>query len=810
MRVVALTNFSLRFAEGRSGWLFLAAMAGAVGLVYYFYLAHLRPAMAEPSGAGETRVSPRMARALMALRSGVMVVLVLFLFRPVVSFERRTSPRSMLAVAVDRSRSMAARDFEGLPDRYTRAVSALSSSGRGALSDLERDFVTRLFVFDGAATPVGDEGELFDRKPEGETTDLVAAVRGCVESCRAEGPVDLAGVVLLTDGIHTGDAKTAAEAAEAVDPATALGELGLSVHTVGVGSARVADGSFRDVRISAVRTPSAAPVNNAARIRVLVEAQGFAGRVVPVRILEDTPEGPVEIARANVTLDDTVGDQEVVLTITPEEMGQREYRATLAADPGENVHWNNERAFFLNVTDPRLRVLYLEGAARAEFKHLRRLMERDPQMEAVAFIKVKRGVFRRLGHVADIDLKEFPRTREEVEPFNVFIIGDLDATHFAHGELAEIARAVREDGKGLLMIQGAASFGAGGYGGTPLAPLLPVGIGSRDEPVKSGEFAAALTPEGASHPVFEGLADLFARKALRPFQVMNLVGRSKSPDAVVLAVRSDVMVDGSPAVVIAAGRAGSGRAMVVTAGPTWPWVFAAPKGLGETAGAHSRLWGQAIRFLAGQEEAKGSQEITLRLDRGEAVYDPGEAVTLHARVRGAEGEAVVGAEVEAKVDATGLRRAEAASAAQAGGDAQPVRAQPVSVRLSPSGRAGEYEATFTPSLTGRHEIAVSASAAGTVVGEAGIKFEVERPSLEAERYDLDARTLEAIATATGGRYVPLEELDRLVSSLRSRQSTMRSPVSLDFGARPSLVFFFFALVALAGAEWYLRRRMQMA
>jgi len=91
-----------------------------------------------------------------------------------------------------------------------------------------------------------------------------------------------------------------------------------------------------------------------------------------------------------------------------------------------------------------------------------------------------------------------------------------------------------------------------------------------------------------------------------------------------------------------------------------------------------------------------------------------------------------------------------------------------------------------------------------------VKFEVERPSREDERYDLDERALVALAEATGGAYAPIEGLDGLVSSLRARQSVKREPVGVDFGSRPSLVTFFFTLVALTGAEWYMRRRMQMA
>lgn len=781
--MLALSNLALKLAEGRSAWLLLVSLGAALGLAFYSYRSRPRAAPVESPVA--RRPLGRELTAMLALRCGVLVILVLFLFRPVVSFEMRAAPRPTLAVLVDRSRSMATFDHEGLPHRFARSANALSRSGGAALARLGEDFRTRLFVFDGASRELGGEDELLQEKPEGGETDLVAGVRGAVEACRASRD-ELAGAILFSDGIQTSRAEGAAQGA--ADPASELGALGVQVHTVCVGEPHGARGTFRDVRISAVKSPISAPVRNVARIRVLVEAQGFAGRNVVVQMLEKD----ADVARAELTLDDSPGDQEVVLTVVPAEVGQREYRIEIAPDPAENVRWNNTRTFFLNVTDPKVRVLYLEGAVRPEFRFLRRLLERDPQVEPVCLIKVRSGVFRRLGEAPEGAPSEFPRTREELDPFDVFIVGDLDSTHFTAGQLDEIARAVRDRGKGLLLLQGAASFGAGGYGSTPLAPLLPVRLGGREEKVSTGEFRMRLTPEGASHPIFAGCAEAFSATgdgALAPFQVMNVVGRLGSAGATVLAEREDLEVDGAPAPIVAVGRAGSGRVLVLTAGPTWPWAMAAG---GQGGSLHSRFWGACVRFLAGEKEEKGGPGVTAWLDRGEAIYALGEAVTVRALVRGGSGEPEPAADVEARF----------------GQEAPGAAAE--SARLSPSpGRPGEYEATFTPRAAGRHIVSLSARVpgAGTELGRASLRFEVEPPPREVERLDPDEKTLRAIAGATGGGFATLDGVGEIVSSLRARQSERRKAVVLELW-EPRL--FFALLVVMAGSEWYLRRRMQLA
>jgi len=797
--MLALSNFALRFAEGRSGWILLLALAAAAAVVVWSYrsqMLSLREREDSGGADGERRVARRTLILLLSLRGALVALLVMFLFRPVMSFELRAAPRSTLAVVVDRSRSMAARDYEGLPHRLARAAGALAGSG-GALEDLESDFRVRAFVFDSTARAIESHADLFDEAPEGGATDLVSGVRAAVERCRAER-ADVACALLVSDGIHAAPAE-----GEPVDPASALGELGIPIHTVGVGESRVAEGSFRDVRVSTVRTPSAAPVRAAARVRVFVEAVGYPGRVVPVRIME----GDEEVARLDVTLDDLAGDQEIVLSVTPEETGQHEYRVVVPPDGGENVLVNNERSFFLNVTDPRVRVLYLEGAVRAEFRFLRRLLERDQLIEPVCLIKVRTGVFRRLGDTGDVGLSDFPRTREELEPFDVFVIGDLDSTHFAGGQLAEVAREVRHGGKGLLLMQGAAAFGAGGYGETELAPLLPVRIGGRDEPVRRGEFRMTLTPEGSAHAIFEGLARAFGpgETGLAPLDIANGVARSPARGAVVLAEGGADAAGAGPVPVVAAGRAGSGRVVTIAAGPTWRWAFASREG--GAASPHARLWGQSIRWLAGEEEEeKGASGVALRLDRGEALYKAGEAVTLHARVRGADGDLVPDAEVTAEVVLASSR----ADDGEASGDASPATASARTIRLSPSpGRPGEYEAIFTPPRSGRHEVRARAAEGGAEIGKAAIRFDVESPAREDERVDIDEDSLAAIAGATGGEYRRLAEISQIVERLHSRQSEKVDLIVVnpwdDFA--PAI---FLVVVALAGTEWFLRRRMQLA
>lgn len=785
-RALAMSNFAVTLAANRPWWLLLLAAAAGAGLVFYSYRPHIT------SFASARKASERSGRVLLALRGALVLMLLLFIFRPVVGFELRSAPRARAAVLVDKSLSMSVFDHEGLPDRFTRACGALLE---GALDELSSDFEAKVFVFEAAAKALDRPRGLLSEEPDGGSTDIVGALEAAFGSLRAEG-AEPAMALLLTDGVQTSERKRT--------PEEAARSLRAPVHAVGVGSRPAADGSLRDVRIASVKVPQSVPVKSTCKVRVFVEAYGYGGRTVQVRLLE----GDRERGAASLALDDLAGAQEVSISLRPEETGQHAYSVEIPVDVREQIRWNNEKSFFVNITDPSVRVLYVEGAVRPEFRFLRRFMERDPQMDPVCLIKVKRGLFRQMGAGGERAFRSLPRAREEFERFDVIVIGDLDSSHFGEAGLRALAGAVKEGGKGILMTQGAAGLGRGGYGEGPLSTVLPVGLPGRDAEVEPGRFRMVLTDRGRAHPVFEGLEGSFAPDStfLPPFEVMNVVKPSDAPGAAVLAVRRDGPPGGSSAPVVAVGRAGSGRALVMAAGPTWPWCTVVPasrepsralasaresarKGGGSP---FARFWGQALRWLAGREEERGAG-VSAWLDRGEALYAPGESVTIYARASSESGELVSGAEVTARIGKS-AREGEEPSA---------------SLKLSPSpGRPGTYETVFRPEGAGLYRIALKAgSRGGRRLGEAVLRFQVEPPPVEGERLDLDEEALRRIADASGGQYVPLEGLNRLVRRLKARRAEERRAVVIPLWNGP-LMFLIF--VAFAGLEWHLRRSRQLA
>jgi uncharacterized membrane protein len=165
----------------------------------------------------------------------------------------------------------------------------------------------------------------------------------------------------------------------------------------------------------------------------------------------------------------------------------------------------------------------------------------------------------------------FPKTAEELDPFDVVVLSDIGSNSFllsdetflrserTPNKLAVLADYVRRGG-GLVMVGGYMSFtgidGRARFGMSPLAPVLPVTMLDHDDRVEVPEGLVACF-DAPEHPVLGGT----------PPEWPALLGYNRvvaKPDAAVIARH-----EGDPLLVV--GSAGSGRAVAFTSdlAPHW-------------------------------------------------------------------------------------------------------------------------------------------------------------------------------------------------------------------------------------------------
>src|SRR4051794_133787 len=189
----------------------LAVAAAAVFLAGLFY----RRIFAQ--------VMPGRWKLLLALRTAAILLVVVLLFRPILSLEREELQRRAVVLALDTSASMSTADDATGATRFDQARALiLEWSGR-----MRRDFDLHFVEFSERAAPLEHPGALSQLKPAGEATSLTRAMTA---GARATAKRDIEGVVLFSGGIYNA----------AGDPVTAARELG------GVGYARGGGHSLRE------------------------------------------------------------------------------------------------------------------------------------------------------------------------------------------------------------------------------------------------------------------------------------------------------------------------------------------------------------------------------------------------------------------------------------------------------------------------------------------------------------------------------------------------------------------------------------
>lgn len=90
----------------------------------------------------------------------------------------------------------------------------------------------------------------------------------------------------------------------------------------------------------------------------------------------------------------------------------------------------------------------------------------------------------------------------------MIVIGDIDSSYLPLLQQQRIEQRISSGG-GLLMLGGQNSFGPGGYEASPIEKVLPVFVGDKSAGQDKNRFVPALTEDGFTHPILEGLTDWF-------------------------------------------------------------------------------------------------------------------------------------------------------------------------------------------------------------------------------------------------------------------------------------------------------------
>ncbi|HEX7172916.1 MAG TPA: VWA domain-containing protein [Candidatus Limnocylindria bacterium] len=328
------------------------------------------------------------------------------------------------------------------------ASDSMLDATRAELVEWARDAVRGKPEADTAGVVVFGANALVDRLPSeldelpDPASDPVVGATDIAAAVRLGAAIMPAGtqqrLVLLSDGNDT-----SGEADEAIAAATARG-IRLDVLMP-------ADESAAEVLVDAVDGPSGARVGET--IDLTVRVRSTITTAATLRLLADGR------TVATDQLDLEPGITTVPFTLTADEPGFHVFRAVIEPEDDRFAENNAADAYVLVTGEPQVLVATDDAARAADL--VSSLGEGSLDVTVVA----SSGV---------------PSSLTTLAGYDTIVLDNVEADALGAATMAALQVYVRDLGKGLVMLGGRDSFGAGGYLDTPLEEALPVYMTVRD------------------------------------------------------------------------------------------------------------------------------------------------------------------------------------------------------------------------------------------------------------------------------------------------------------------------------------------
>lgn len=744
--------------------------------------------------------SVRQRVVLAALRFSSLAMLCGVLARPVLVERREEVFPAQVGVLVDDSASMQREDAYAGDDAARGALANLgfgpnSTPTRTAVAEriLEQSLLTRLdqreyqpqvWRFDDRARPLTADEELGGR---GQGTHVGDAILRALQSARGRNLTEL---VVLSDGRSNGGTPP-------LEAARIAAVAGVPVHTVVIGDTR----PERNAVLELVEAPETSLEGDELSFTVRIVGRGSAdGESAEVLVEElDGPPGSERVRlldQRELTLE--AAGRRLLLVAPPGPgdpvTGERRFRLRIPALPEETLLDDNGVEISIRVSPEKVRVLYVEGYPRWEYRRLALdfLKRAESDIEFRGWLASATPGFPQ-EHSAGVEpLEELPRDTETLlESFDVVILGDVNPLRLfadpAQGD--EFLEALR----GFVVAGGGLLFQAGEYDnpraflGTALQDVLPVTIDAGGDLLSPWDtsvgFRNQLEQPTTPHEIVTLDPDPEVNRVLwedaggLPVHYWYAPVTRAKPSAEVLLRHPSEENDFGKRPVLVTGYFPEGRTLFLAIDSTWRWQYRYGSAYFE------RFWRNAIRWLALGRLRSGDRQFRVETERSR--YDLSERVVVEARILDDDFKPVDADEYEVRWE---------------GPDGRVERLALPAV----TDRPGQFRGGLQLDRPGLYRVWIE------VDGQrrSATDFEVVIPSRESAEPTPDPQLLGAIASVTEGVATSIADLDSLLSQFPGDEER-REPISsrlVDVWDRWGTMALVLGLLA---SEWWLRKRREL-
>ncbi len=621
-------------------------------------------------------------------------------------------------------------------------------------------------------------------KPRGVETRLGESL---LELVRQISGKSLSGVIVISDGA----------ANSGIDPASAshfAAQSKTRLVTIGVGGTKPPV----NLAIASVQAPTDAHLGDPFEITAFVQAEGLAGKSAIVELLS-RPEGetsePSLLESKEIALADNGVPLEVRFQQNPATANSVEYllRAKTAAKINELSDADNDRRKTIRVTDRKTKVLLFAGGPMRDYVFLKNMLFRHSAIDVDVLLQTA-DPGTAVSQESNKLLFEFPKTREELFPYDVIVAFDPDWRKVNAEQQAALREWVFSQSGGLILVAGdvnTSTLASGGDEVKPIQELCPVTLSSLASDLladASGPqawsigFSRAGLEAGFLQLTDDTISSAAVWKEFPGIYRCYPTAGSKA-GATVYANFTDPRSEtsyGAP-IWLASQFYGSGRTLYVGAGELWRL-----RAIDEDY--FDRFWTKAIRELSTTRLKRGTLRGMLLLERNQ--YLLGQTAHVRALLSDAQFQPLVAEAINCDIyDPAG-------------------RPQLPPLKLMPDRqRPGQFIGDFRLSLPGTYRLELLIPDSTDKLTE---KMDVSLPNLETANARQNVQLLRAMAEETGGAYLPLDE--NTAAALPKLLPTHGEELLVDERLRTlwDRDWVLYVLVGLLAAEWLTRKLLKLA
>lgn len=728
---------------------------------------HTFPLWVMAAGIGAALLLGVLSAALCLKRRAVSVILVLLyilvlggaawcLSLPGIrnTFTAVRKPRFI--VALDTSQSMALTPEPNVPSRWSIAQEALT---RPWLSRAAGECDLEFFHFNADLVEDTRVSEVQTLAPDGASTRLRNALKKIADHSAG---LNVAGMLLLSDGVDTGEASDSWAAAPQPFP----------VYTL----RPEPPGGWRqdpDLRVDAVTTSLRVTLGWKSELKVKLSGQGTRGAPVTVQLFKNgelLSEMPTQIP-------DEGGEREVTFELEHPKMGLFSYRVFVPPLAEEKNKDDNDQSVNVEVVDARNRLLYLEGVPRWEYKYLRRTLLSERQISPVIFFTGSDGTPQGGTPVGNVTADMTP---QQLAYFKIIMLGNIDAKELGAVRAKNLVKFV-EQGGSLILLGGARGWTAGGLAETDLGSILPVRGGDVRTLEGDRPYLVKLSEAARSHPAFAGDPALWQNI---PPVLSIFTGFTLPPGAETLVF---AQTSSGPQPLVVTQRFGQGKVAAILTDSLWRWQLGPESG---RARLYERFWTQMISWLLPRQEAIDGMRLEFFADRDQVFL--GESIELSARFGGESGPTPDA--IEAIITLPDKREV-------------PYRMAPKLVSLSSGKSFPGFSTAFAATQPGLYNVVGSARINEQQYTSEPFSFFVKPHSPETVPRPAKVDILQTLSSASGGRFFEsVDSLDEFLLKLEFHTTEEKlSDYKTLWRDWPAII----SLMAMLALSWGVRKSQNM-